>query len=94
MRDTRLSPREMHRISRMCIEWEALAGLMDISAAVKDNIRSTPLLYPDAKSKTEKILDIFNKSSGFCRDKLAGYFVELKNLELVQQFRSNLLRDC
>ena len=92
MRDTRLSSREMNRISRMFVDWEALAGLMDIPAAVKDNIRDSPSLYPDAKSRTEKVLDIFNKSSDFCRDKLAKYFEDLKDLELAQRFRTHSLR--
>ncbi len=81
---TRLSSREMYRLSqRFVVDWEALAGLMDITRAKRDDIRYS-ILYNDSRSRAEKILSIFNQRDDFSRKKLAAFLEEIQQLELLE----------
>ena len=83
--DTRLSSREMYRLSqRIVVDWEALAGLMNITRAERDEIRFNCFLYSDSRSRAEKILSIFNQREDFSRKKLAACLEEIQQLELVE----------
>ncbi len=83
--NTPLSPREMYRLSqRIVINWEALAGLMNITRAERDEIRFNNFLYSDSRSRAEKILSIFNQREDFSRKKLAARLEEIQQLELVE----------
>ena len=80
-RDTPLSSREMYRLSRLIVDWDSLAGLMDIPLTTKEGIRNSAV-YPDTKSRAEKVLSLFNNSKAFCREKLAGYLKEIGHHDL------------
>ncbi len=83
--NTRLSPREMYRLSqRIVINWEALAGLLNITGAERDEIRFNYFLYNGSRSRAEKILSIFNQREDFSRKKLAARLEEIQQLELVE----------
>ncbi len=83
--DTPLSSREMYRLSqRIVVDWDRLAGLMDITRAERDEIRCNYFLYNDSRSRAEKILSIFNQRDDFSREKLAAFFEEIQQLELVE----------
>ena len=83
--DTRLTSREMYRLSqRIVVDWEALAGLMNITRAERDEIRCNYFLYSDSRSRAEKILSIFNQREDFSRKKLAARLEEIQQLELVE----------
>ncbi len=82
--DTPLSSREMYRLSKhIVVDWDRLAGLMDITRAERDDIRYS-LLYNDSRSRAEKFLSIFNRTEDFSREKLAGCLEEIQQLELVE----------
>ena len=81
---TPLSAREMSRLSRrIVVEWDNLAGLMDIPRAERDDIRYS-LIYNDGRSRAEKILDIFNNKEDFSREKLARCLDEIQQLDLIK----------
>ncbi len=83
--DTRLSSREMYRLSqRIVVDWEALAGLMNITRAERDEIRFNYFLYNDSRSRAEKILSIVNQREDFSREELAARLEEIQQLELVE----------
>ena len=83
--NTPLSPREMYRLSqRIVINWEALAGLMNITRAERDEIRFNCFLYNDSRSQAERILSIFNQREDFSRKKLAACLEEIQQLEFVE----------
>ncbi len=72
--DTPLSSREMYRLSqRIVVDWERLAGLMNITRAERDEIRYS-LLYSDSRSRAEKVLSIFNRREDFSREKTGCLF--------------------
>ncbi len=82
--NTPLSPREMYRLSqRIVVDWDRLAGLMNITRAVTVDIRYS-FLYNNSRSRTEKILSIFNRGENFSRKKLAGFLAEIQQLDLVE----------
>ena len=82
--NTRLSSREMYRLSqRIVVDWDRLACLMDITRGKRDDIRYS-LLYNDSRSRAEKILSIFNQRDDFSRKKLAAFFEEIQQLELLE----------
>ncbi len=82
--NTSLSSREMYRLSqRIVVDWDRLAGLMDITRAERDDVRYS-LLYNDSRSRAEKILSIFNQRDDFSREKLAAFFEEIQQLELLE----------
>ena len=81
---TRLSSRELYRISRrIVVNWESLAGLLDIAAEDRDIIR-TDDKYNDVRSRAEKMLSIFNRSEDFSREKLASCLKEIGRLDLME----------
>ena len=74
--NTRLSPREMYRLSREIVDWESLAALMDLSMAERDHIHRNNTI-PDSRSQAEKALSIFSKSKNFCRKKLGDHLKDI-----------------
>lgn len=61
----------------IAMDWDSLAGLLDIPHDKREEIRANYVKYPDVASKAEEILKIFNHSDSFSR----GVFV--KSLEEV-----------
>jgi phosphoribosyl 1,2-cyclic phosphodiesterase len=75
----------MSRLSRRIpVEWDHLAGLMDIPRAQRDNIRRSDKIYTDHRSRAEKILAIFNNREDFSRKRLARCLEEIQQLDLVK----------
>lgn len=60
---------------RIGVEWDTLAGFMNISRAYRDN---------DDRSRAEKIISIFNHREDFSRKNLAHCLEEIQQLELVR----------
>ena len=84
LRDTPLSSREMHRLSRrICVDWDSLAGLMDIAKAERDNIRAN-IIFKDDIAKAEKILSMFNHKRDFSRDKLVECLKGIGKMDLIK----------
>ncbi len=82
--NTSLSSREMYRLcQRIVVDWEALAGLMDITRAERDEIRCNYFLYNNSRSRVEKILSIINKKKDFSRVKLAICLKGMQMTELI-----------
>ncbi|XP_028404385.1 uncharacterized protein LOC114527016 isoform X2 [Dendronephthya gigantea] len=81
----RLSPREMSRLSRrIAVDWDSLAGLMDIAKEERDDIRYNCAIYSDHRSRAEKILSIFNHKKEFSRKKLVEGLKEIKKLDVIR----------
>ncbi|XP_028405136.1 uncharacterized protein LOC114527635 [Dendronephthya gigantea] len=80
---TKLTKMEITRVSRMvAMDWDSLAGLMDIPYEEREEIRTNHAKYPDSLSKAEEILIHFNDSDCFDRDVLAKSLVELGRRDL------------
>ncbi|XP_028392646.1 ankyrin-1-like [Dendronephthya gigantea] len=78
---TKLTNAEISRIScRLGLEWDSLAGLLDIPYYERENIRFN---YLDFFSKAEKVLLIFINSQFFDRHILEKCFNELKRQDLI-----------
>ncbi len=81
--NTPLSSREMYRLGqRIVLDWDSLAGLMDITRAEIDVIRYS-LLYDNSRSRAEKILSIINNKKDFSREKLAACLKGMQMLDLI-----------
>ena len=83
LRKTPLSSREMYRLSRcITVDWDSLAGLMDIAREERNSIRNNNL-YNDDRARAEKILSMFNHKKGFTRKKLIKCLKGIKKLDLI-----------
>ena len=75
----------MYRLSRhIAVDWDNLAGLMDITKEERDDIRCNIGIYSDNRSRAEKILSIFNRKKDFSRKKLVECLKEIKKLDVIQ----------
>ena len=84
LKETRLSPREMFRLSRCILrDWERFAYLMDIDKPEIDNIRANTF-YHDDRSRAEKVLSIINNKDDFSRTQLADCLQGLQKLDLIE----------
>ena len=50
------------------VDWDSMAGPMDVPYSVREEIRLDYINYPDASSKAQKIFTYFNDSPYFCRE--------------------------
>ena len=83
MRTTKLSAAEISRLSLdMGVDWDSLAGLLDISYVEREELRLNVQKYPNFSSKAEVILTKFNKSKSFNRELLVKYLEELGRHDL------------
>jgi hypothetical protein len=74
----------MYRLSRhIDVEWDTLAGFMDIHRADRNDIRDN-ILYNNNCSRAEKILSIFSHREDFSRENLAYCLKEINQLELIR----------
>ena len=79
-----LSPREMFRLSQQITTcWDSLAGEMGISLSRREDIRQNTI-YPDHRSRAEKVLSIFNNRQNFSRKTLAKCLECLKKFDLIR----------
>ena len=60
----------------MGVDWDSLAGLMDIPYEEREAMRTRSDL--DCSLKAKMILSKFNESKGFCRNLLKKYLVEIR----------------
>ena len=89
-RTTKLTNKEISRMSKVIgVEWNGLAGLMDIPYSEREEIRKNQAMYPDSYSKAEKIFLLFNDSKNFCRGALEKWVEEL-NLHDVKNEMLNI----
>ncbi len=85
---TKLTNEEINRISRnVGIDWDSLAGLMDIPYAEREKIRLNKRKYPSFSSKAKRVFQLFNKSECFGRHNLVEYFEELRRHDLKNEMR-------
>ena len=77
-------------MSRMVgVDWDGLAGLMNIPYCEREEIRMNHSKYPDCFSKAEKILSILSGREDFCRGALKKCVKEL-NLHDVMHAMHNV----
>ncbi len=82
-RTTKLTNEEISQISpKVAIDWDSLAGLMDIPYSEREEIRVNYGNYPSFSSKAKRIFKLFNESKCFDRHNLVKYFEELRRHDL------------
>ena len=64
------------------MDWDSLAGLMDIPYAEREEIRVNCGKYPSGSSKAKRVFELFNDNKYFDRHILAKYFEELRRNDL------------
>ncbi|XP_046864977.1 uncharacterized protein LOC124459560 isoform X2 [Xenia sp. Carnegie-2017] len=84
LRHTRLSPRETYRLSRRIgVDWDSLAGLMDIANEERNNIQRNPI-YQDDFQKAEKVLSMINNRKKFSRKHLVERLKEIGKIDCME----------
>ena len=59
----------MTRVSSMvAMDWDSLAGLLDIPYEKREEMKTNHVKFPDSTSKAEEVLQHFNESNRFDRD--------------------------
>ena len=90
--DIHLSPLEISRLSRrITVDWDSLAGLMDIAREERNDIRQNPM-YRDHRQRAEKILSLFNHKRDFSREKLAECLKGIGKDELISPIKTGQWR--
>ena len=85
-RKTKLRSKEITRMSRVVgVDWDSLAGLMDIPYSDREEIRVNSMKYPDSYSKAGQIFALFNGSQNFDRHILERYVHELGRLDVISE---------
>ena len=70
------------------VEWNGLAGLMDIPYTEREEIRINHTKYPDSFSKAEKVFSLFNDKEDFCRGALEKCVKELNLHDVKKEMRN------
>ncbi|CAB4022729.1 ---NA--- [Paramuricea clavata] len=84
--NTKLTKGEITRMSRKVeLDWDNLAGLMDIPYSDREEIRVDYLNYPGIRSKAKKVFELVNDSTFFNRHILVKYFKELGRHDLEKE---------
>ena len=80
---TKLTNKEISRMSRnVGIDWDSLAGLMDISYSEQEEIRVDHGNCLSLSSKAKRVFELFNDSKCFGRHIMVKYFEELRRHDL------------
>ena len=88
-RTTKLTNEEISQIShKVGLEWEGIAGLMDIPYAEREEIRVNFGKYPKFSSKAKRLFELVNDSKCFDRHNLIKYFEELGRYDLRNEMLS------
>ena len=66
------------------VDWDNLAGLLDIPYSDREEIRDNHPKYPDSYSKAEQIFTLFNDSQYFGRHILEKYLKELDRQDVIR----------
>ena len=69
----------------VAMDWDSLAGLLDIPYEKREEIRTNYVKYPDSTSKAEEVLKDFNCSDGFGRDVFGKCVDELGRHDLMKK---------
>ncbi len=64
------------------VDWDSLAGLLNIPYSQQEEIRFNNRKYPDFYSKAEQVLKMYNESEFFGRHALVRHFEELRRHDL------------
>ena len=81
--NTKLTKGEITRMSCMVgLDWDSLAGLMNIPYSEREEIRVDCGNYLSISSKAKKVFELFNDSTFFDRHILIKYFKELGRHDL------------
>ena len=84
--NTKLTKGEITRMSCMVgLDWDSLAGLMNIPYSEREQIRVDYGNYLSFSSKAKKIFELFNESTFFDRHILIIYFKELGRHDLEKE---------
>ncbi len=85
-RATKLTNEEISQISpKVGLDWDGIAGLMDIPYAEREEIRVNCGEYPKFSSKAKRVFELVNDSKCFDRHKLVKYFEELRRYDLINE---------
>ena len=80
---TKLVVREMDAMSsKVGVDWDNLAALMDIPYSEREEIRVNYVKYPSMSSKAKRVFELFNESECFDRHVLVKHFEELRRQDL------------
>ena len=69
----------------VAMDWDSLAGLLDIPYEKREEIRTNYVKYPDSTSKAEEVLKDFNCSDDFGRDVFGKCVDELGRHDLIKK---------
>ncbi len=82
----KLTNEEISQISpKVGLEWDGIAGLMDIPYAEREKIRVNCGKYPSFSSKAKRVFELVNDSKCFDRHNLVKYFEELRRHDLINE---------
>ena len=82
-REIKLTNREISRMSLIIgVDWDSLAGLLDIPYSEREQIRLNHAKYPDIPSKAQKILELVNCRECIARHDLVKCAEELRRQDL------------
>ena len=87
-RTTKLTTGEISRMSLVVgVDWDSLAGLLDIPYSEREEIRVNHQKFPNFYSKAEQVLELFNGSRYFSRHILEKCVEELERQDLKDKLR-------
>ena len=82
-RTTKLTNKEINQIGHnLGIDWDKLAGLMDIPYSEQEEIRASHDIYLSLSSKAKRVLELYNASKHFDRRVLVRYLEEIRRHDL------------
>ncbi len=85
-RNGKLTNGEISRISRKIgVDWDSLAGLMDIPYSEREKIRANQQRYPSFSSKAEQTFVLINESESFDRHNLGKCVEEFGRYDLKKE---------
>ena len=70
------------------VDWDSLAGLLDIPYSEREQIRLNHAKYPDIPSKAQKILELVNRRECIGRHDLVKCAEELRRQDLKNEIVS------
>ena len=85
-REERLPNSEIIRLSGVLgVDWDCLAGLLDIPYSQREEIRTNQMKYPDCTSKASKIFSLYNNREDPEFYILRKCFQELERQDLLNE---------
>ena len=88
-RDGRLTNGQIHRLSyTIGVDWDSLAGLLDIPYSQREEIRTNHVKYPDCTKKALQMFSLYNNREDFNFCNLQKCVHEIERLDLIDDLRS------